>query len=70
MILGAQVHRMRNFIGLCCIIIFITLRACSDQQFFFAKFGLSKKICRCELKHVTKSHWQISMAKDESTQLN
>ena len=22
-----------------------------------------REICRCELKHVTKSHWQISMAK-------
>ena len=34
-----------------------TLRARSHEQFFFAKFGsIEKKICRCELKHVTKSH--------------
>ena len=38
------------------------VRARSHEQFFFTKIGSAeKKMCRCELKHVTKSHLQISM---------
>ena len=31
--------------------------------FSLANLASQRKICRCELKHVAKSHWQICMAK-------
>ena len=33
------------------------------RNFSLQNLARQRTICRCELKHVTKSHWQITMAK-------
>ena len=39
------------------------VRTRSDEQFSLPNLARQRKICRCELKHVIKSHWQISTTK-------
>ena len=33
------------------------------SNFSLANLARQRKICRCEMKHVAKSHWQIYLAK-------
>ena len=41
----------------------MVIRRVQTSTFSFPNLARQRKVCRCELKHVTKSHWQISMTK-------
>ena len=44
-------------------IIILVLGRVQTSNFSLPNLPRQRKICRCDLKYVTKSHWQISMAK-------